>query len=138
MYQSPHLLSDKTVLENVMLPFHYGEWLEMRQVREKCRRLLEYVDLLDLADRYPGTLSGGEMQRVVFARALAREPEIIFADEPTGSLDGANSEKLLDMLQQQTVAGRTVIMVTHDADAIGYGSKFLSLSKCRTSLREER
>lgn len=131
IYQTPYLLHDKTVLENVALPFHYGSWVPSAEVKQRCEYLLEYVGLEDLADRYPATLSGGEMQRVVFARALAREPEIIFADEPTGSLDGKNSDKILDMLRQQTVSGRTVIMVTHDADAILYGSKFISLSKIR-------
>ena len=131
IYQTPHLLNDKTVLENVALPFHYGSWTPAAEVKKRCGELPEYVGLQDLLARYPATLSGGEMQRVVFARALAREPEIIFADEPTGSLDGRNSDRLLEMLQQQTAAGRTVIMVTHEAESLRYGSEVLSLSKIR-------
>ncbi len=136
IYQTPHLLADKTVLENVALAFHYGEWVERKEVLAKCRQLLDYVGLIALSDRHPGTLSGGEMQRVVFARALAREPDIIFADEPTGSLDEDNSEKILEMLKQQTKQGRAVIMVTHEADAISYGTSFLSLQKSRAVERE--
>lgn len=131
IYQTPHLLSDKTVLENVRLPFHYGEWRDQDVVTGRCLELLDYVGLSDLTDRYPSTLSGGEMQRVVFARALAREPEIIFADEPTGSLDAMNSEKILKMLREQTEMGRSVIMVTHDSDAIQFGSSQLVLQKSR-------
>lgn len=129
MFQTPHLLADKTVLENVSLPFHYGGWLPPDKVRKRCRDLLDYVGMAELEQRYPATLSGGEMQRVVFARALAREPEIIFADEPTGSLDAGNSTKILDMLKRQTDQGRTVIMVTHDREAAEYGSTFLALRK---------
>ncbi len=136
IYQTPHLLNDKTVIENVALPFHYGSWLHKRKVLQRCSDLLEYVGLADLADRYPGTLSGGEMQRVVFARALAREPEILFADEPTGSLDSDNAEKIMTMLKQQAGRGCAVIMVTHDVDAAGYGSVFLTLTKNREITRE--
>jgi ABC-type lipoprotein export system ATPase subunit len=132
IYQTPHLLNDKTVIENVALPFHYGNWQEQRDVLKRCMSLLEYVGLADLAGRYPGTLSGGEMQRVVFARALAREPDILFADEPTGSLDSDNSEKILNMLKQQAGRGCAVIMVTHDTDAVWYGSVFLALQKNRS------
>jgi putative ABC transport system ATP-binding protein len=131
IYQTPHLLHDKTVLENVALPFHYGSWLDKREVKGRCTELLEYVGLADLASRYPGTLSGGEMQRVVFARALAREPQIIFADEPTGSLDSDNAEKIINMLKQQAARGCAVIMVTHDAGAARCGSVFLALKKNR-------
>lgn len=131
IYQTPHLLADKTVLENVKLPFHYGEWRDPDAVTDRCLQLLDYVGLSDLVERYPSTLSGGEMQRVVFARALTREPEIIFADEPTGSLDAVNSENILNMLREQTEKGRSVIMVTHDNDAIQFGSSQLVLQKSR-------
>jgi ABC-type lipoprotein export system ATPase subunit len=133
IYQTPHLLADKTVLENVKLPFHYGDWCDQDTVTDRCLGLREYVGLIELTDRYPATLSGGEMQRVVFARALAREPEIIFADEPTGSLDGVNSDKILRMLREQTRNGRSVIMVTHDNEAIQFGSSQLVLQKSHSS-----
>ncbi|WP_136806986.1 ABC transporter ATP-binding protein [Desulfosediminicola flagellatus] len=136
IYQTPHLIADKTVLENVALAFHYGEWVERKEVERRCSQLLDYVGLGNLIDRHPATLSGGEMQRVVFARALAREPDIIFADEPTGSLDENNSKNILGMLKQQTRQGRAVVMVTHEADAISYGTSYLSLQKARAGVSE--
>ncbi len=133
IFQTPHLLPDKTIFENVALPFRYGDIVDPELWRNRCLELLEYVGLSHLNQRYPATLSGGEMQRVVFARALTRKPEIIFADEPTGSLDAENSTRLMTLLQEQTQKGRTVIMVSHDADAIAYGTKTLLLDKFQCS-----
>jgi ABC-type lipoprotein export system ATPase subunit len=129
IFQTPHLLPDRTVLENVALPFLYGQRITAGKVRERCLELLDYVGLGNLAERYPATLSGGEMQRVVCARALAREPQVIFADEPTGSLDGENSSKVLDLLREQTLQQRTVIMVTHDLAAAAFADRQLTLEK---------
>lgn len=133
IHQTPHLMAHKTVLENVALPFLYGAWLGSTEAYRKSCAMLEYVGMLELEHRYPATLSGGEMQRVVFARALVRDPEVIFADEPTGSLDAENSSRILDMLRQQSEHGRSVIMVTHDWDAVNYGSYRLSLSKSKNA-----
>jgi len=99
IFQIPHLLPDKTVFENTFLPFHYSQHFNSAVALAKCYELLENIGLGHLADRYPNTLSGGEMQRVVFARALTREPDIIFADEPTGNLDGKSSKNILQLLQ---------------------------------------
>ncbi len=129
IFQTPHLLMDKTVLENVALPFHYGVAFSRADVEGRCRTLLEYVDLAAMESRYPNTLSGGEMQRVVFARALCREPDVIFADEPTGSLDAENSQKILTLLQEQTARGRAVIMVTHDRETISFATRVVQLDK---------
>ncbi|MEN8189748.1 MAG: ABC transporter ATP-binding protein [Thermodesulfobacteriota bacterium] len=129
IFQTPHLLPDKTILENIGLPFHYGEAADSDDAWSRCQDLLEYVGLSPLAERYPNTLSGGEMQRVVFARALVREPEVIFADEPTGSLDGDNSRRLLELLREQAENGRTIIMVSHDDEALSYGTTTLRLDK---------
>lgn len=129
IFQIPHLLPDRTVLENVMLPFHYGRTETYQKIVERCRELLDYIGLSHMADRYPNTLSGGEMQRVVAARAMARQPKIIFADEPTGSLDSENSERLVTLLQRQAKAGCAVVMVTHDTGLLHYGTHHLSLEK---------
>ena len=129
IFQTPHLLVDRTVAENISLPFHYGEQANKNDMDSRCRELLSYIGMADLADRYPDTLSGGEMQRVVFARALVRRPTLIFADEPTGSLDADNSEKIMKLLQEQTRQGCTVVMVSHDPEAVRYGSRVLRLEK---------
>lgn len=129
IFQTPHLLWDRTVFENVTLPFHYGSSATPEEIRERCGQLLDYVGLQKKADRYPNTLSGGEMQRVVFARALARKPRLIFADEPTGSLDGNNARKILTLLQEQVIQGCGVVMVTHDSAIAAAGNRFLHLKK---------
>lgn len=134
IHQTPHLMSHKTVLENVALPFLYGAWIGSTKVYQRSCEMLEYVGMLELQNRYPATLSGGEMQRVVFARALVRDPEVIFADEPTGSLDADNSGRILKLLRQQSELGRSVIMVSHDADAVKYGSYRLSLFKSKNAV----
>jgi len=132
IFQTPHLLMDKTVLENVALPFHYGLPVSRAVVQERCRALLEYVGLAEMESRYPNTLSGGEMQRVVFARALCREPDVIFADEPTGSLDTENSRKILKLLKDQTTQARSVIMVTHDQEPVNFATRIIQLNKITT------
>jgi len=133
IFQTPHLLPEKTVLENVALPFHYGRYAEKVNIKERCNDLLEYVGLGDFGFRYPNTLSGGEMQRVVFARALARRPKMIFADEPTGSLDGGNSRKILQLLKEQVERGCSVVMATHDITDAGYGTRVIKLDKMESS-----
>ncbi len=129
IFQSPHALYDRTVVENVSLPARYSETLQPKDVEERARQLLEYVGLSPLAERFPNTLSGGELQRVAFARALLCDPEVVFADEPTGSLDAENSRKLLELLQDQIAMQRTVVMVTHDEQAMTYGSRIINLDK---------
>lgn len=131
VFQSPHILPDRTVLENVLLPFQYGAGISSNDKHNRSRQLLEYVGLADLAARYPNTLSVGELQRVVFARALVRNPEIILADEPTGSLDADNSRRLLGLLKDQVSKGRTIIMVTHDEQAMKIGARHLRIDKYR-------
>jgi putative ABC transport system ATP-binding protein len=129
IFQTPHLLPDRMVLENVALPFLYGQRMAAAKVRDRCLALLDYVGLGNLAERYPATLSGGEMQRVVCARALAREPRVIFADEPTGSLDAENSTRILHLLREQTTQQRSVIMVTHDHAAAAFADRQITLEK---------
>ncbi len=133
IFQTPHLLPDRTVVENVQLPFHFGHRQAAAAMRRRCLELLDYVGMADLASRYPDTLSGGEMQRVVFARALACRPEIIFADEPTGSLDADNSRKILALLKEQTATGCSVIMATHDPEGIAFGSRVIRLEKLQAN-----
>lgn len=112
VFQSFHLLPGLTALENVMLPI---ELKEDKHAHKKAKELLEKVGLAERLNHYPHQLSGGEQQRVAIARAFASEPKILFADEPTGNLDTANGEKIIDLifdLNQQL--GTTLVLVTHD------------------------
>jgi ABC-type lipoprotein export system ATPase subunit len=132
IFQTPHLLLDRTALENVALPFQYGNYLTTSIIIKRCRELLHYVGLGEMEGRYPTTLSGGEMQRIVVARALARKPKLIFADEPTGSLDSENSEKIIRLLKQQAESGCAVVMATHDTGLFDAGTRHLRLEKIRS------
>jgi putative ABC transport system ATP-binding protein len=129
IFQTPHIISYKTVMENTALAFHYGGRGQHATRWRDVNDLLDYVGLGKLAMRYPATLSGGELQRLVFARALVNHPSVIFADEPTGSLDGENSRRLLELLSDQALHGTTVLMATHDAEAIGYSTRRVDLDK---------
>jgi len=114
IFQSFNLLPTLTALENVMIPLELkGE----KKARKKAKDLLEKVGLADRAGHYPAQLSGGEQQRVSIARAFANEPSILFADEPTGNLDGETGATVEELIfRLNTDAGTTLILVTHDLD----------------------
>ncbi len=114
VFQSFQLLPQMTALENVMLPLELaGE----RRAAARARVLLERVGLGDRLGHYPKTLSGGEQQRVALARAFAAEPKLLFADEPTGSLDAVTGARVIDLLfALNREAGATLLLVTHDTD----------------------
>lgn len=115
VFQSFQLLPSLTALENVMLPLRLQADFNYKQAEQKALALLEKVGLSRQSDQTPKVLSGGEQQRVAIARALIRDPQIIFADEPTGNLDGDTAheiEQLLFQLNQEL--GTTLILVTHD------------------------
>ncbi len=116
VFQSFNLLPRLTVFENVKLPLIYTE--EMKEV-EKCNRAKKLISLVGLEERsnYKSTkLSGGQKQRVAIARALINEPKVIFADEPTGSLDSKSGETVLRFLQDLNDSGKTIILVTHESE----------------------
>ncbi|WP_397582324.1 ABC transporter ATP-binding protein [Sphingorhabdus sp.] len=111
VFQSFHLLGHLSVLENVTLPGSYGE----REVLvDRAQILINELGLGGLENRYPSQLSGGQQQRVAIARAMIRDPSVILADEPTGSLDAATARDVLDLLMSKKGANRTLIVVTHD------------------------
>ena len=128
VFQFHHLLAEFSALENVMMPLRISGESGV-DARNKAEQLLEQVGLAARADHYPNQMSGGELQRVAIARALVREPEILFADEPTGNLDSHNGEiiqKLFFQLKQER--GVTLIAVTHDAQFASKFSRVLRLS----------
>ena len=112
VFQNFQLLPQMTALENVMLPLELaGE----PAAAERARELLDRVGLAERAGHYPRTLSGGEQQRVAIARAFAGSPPLLLADEPTGSLDAATGERIIDLLfTLNREAGATLVLVTHD------------------------
>ena len=112
VFQTFQLLAQMTALENVMLPL---ELAGDPQARPKAVALLERVGLGERLSHYPRTLSGGEQQRVALARAFAPRPPLLFADEPTGSLDAATGERIIElMFELNREAGATLVLVTHD------------------------
>ncbi len=114
IFQSYHLLPTMIALDNVRVPLEISG---IEGVKDKATKLLQEVGLGDRLDHYPGQLSGGERQRVAVARALARDPEIVFADEPTGNLDGDTGTGVADMLFDIVQKRKTaMVLVTHDRE----------------------
>lgn len=118
IFQSYNLIAQYTVLENIEVPLHYRKGYPPISAadREHCEQLAEKVGLTGRLDHRPFQLSGGQQQRVAIARALVNDPEIILADEPTGNLDSATGEEIMQMLEALNREGRTIVMVTHEND----------------------
>lgn len=114
VFQFHHLLSEFTAVENVMLPGRIAG-APLQKSRARAEDLLDFMGLSHRLQHYPSELSGGEQQRVAIARALYSEPEVLFADEPTGNLDTENSLKIQDLFfELKKKMGLTLVVVTHD------------------------
>ena len=113
IFQQYNLIPKLTVIENVQLPLLYGGVSEQEQ-RKRAMASLERVGLADKAKNLPAQLSGGQQQRVSIARALAGDPSVILADEPTGALDSKTGKEVMKFLQQLHREGNTIILITHD------------------------
>jgi len=117
VFQDFRLFKTKTVYENIAFTLRVmGE--DSRLIRKRVPYFLNVVDMTDKADRFPDELSGGEQQRVAFARALVNNPKIIIADEPTGNIDPEMSHEIMDLLVRINKLGKTVIVVTHEKDLV--------------------
>jgi len=126
VFQSFNLLSRTSALENVEMPLMY-QGVPGRERHKRALRALEQVGLSDRADHHSSQLSGGQQQRVAIARALVGEAPIIMADEPTGNLDTRTSFEVMAILQGLVAQGKTIILVTHEADIAAYASRVVTL-----------
>jgi len=125
LFQEFKLLDNLTAKENIVLPLSLHGITE-KQAEKELKEIVDMLDIAEVINKFPSQMSGGEKQRVAAARALISNPDVVLADEPTGSLDSKNSKVLLDKLsiinQEQK---KTIIMVTHDANAANYCSRIL-------------
>jgi putative ABC transport system ATP-binding protein len=119
IFQSFNLIPQLTVQRNIELPLYYLGWDSTRSA-QRAEELAGEVGLGDRVRHRPTELSGGEMQRVAIARALANDPQILFADEPTGNLDSATGEQILELLVKLNEQGKTIIIVTHESTIADY------------------
>ena len=126
VFQSYNLVSTLTVAENVAFPM---EWTRkpVKQIEARVSELLETLGVQHRANHFPAQLSGGEQQRVAFARALANDPPLRLADEPTGNLDAHNSQKITDVLRMLKANGKTIIVSTHDKQLLQIADQKLCL-----------
>ena len=115
VFQQFNLMARTTALDNVKLPLLYSS-LDRKELDDRAAESLELVGLSDRLDHQPSQLSGGQQQRVAIARALVTQPQLILADEPTGALDTATSEEIMDLFQDLNSKGMTVIVVTHERE----------------------
>jgi len=126
IFQSFNLLPQLTVLRNIELPLYYQGW-SLEESRERARELASRVGLESRLHHRPTELSGGQRQRVAVARALANDPAVILADEPTGNLDTQTGKEIMQMLGDLHEQGKTIVMVTHEPDIAAYADRQLHM-----------
>ncbi len=126
IFQAFNLIGDLTVFENVELPLTYRD-MNASERKDRVQRALERVGMTHRAKHYPPQLSGGQQQRVAVARAVAGDPAILLADEPTGNLDSKNGEAVMELLRELNQHGSTICMVTHDSRYAKHADREVSL-----------
>lgn len=131
VFQAFNLLPRTTVLENVLLPLLYHPTIPSAKRMDYALRAIETVGLTDRKDFYSSQLSGGQKQRVAIARALVTQPDVIFADEPTGNLDSASGVAVMDALQKLHDEGHTIILVTHESDTARHAERIIHIKDGR-------
>lgn len=126
IFQSFNLIPQLSVQRNIELPLYYLGWDAIASA-ERARELAHEVGLSERLNHRPTELSGGQMQRVAIARALSNDPQVIFADEPTGNLDSATGIQIMNLLAKLNQQGKTIIMVTHEPDIAAYAENRLHM-----------
>jgi len=127
IFQQFNLIETLNIYKNIELPLLYDGKLNKSERENIVKEKLEQVGLLDKIKSLPLQLSGGQQQRIAIARALVNNPKLIFADEPIGALDSETSDDIMSLLKDLNNQGKTIIMVTHDADLIKYDTKVIKL-----------
>ncbi|MFO3702152.1 ABC transporter ATP-binding protein [Staphylococcus felis] len=126
IFQNFNLIDEYNVKENILLPFLYTS---RKSSANKINELAKKMNIFDKLSEYPPNLSGGQKQRVAIMRALINQPQVIIADEPTGSLDEETRDEILDILVQLNKEGKTIILVTHDPKVANKSSKILEIKE---------
>ena len=128
VFQFFQLLPTLTVSENIILPMDFCGVIPARERKERALALLEKVGIVEQADKLPSDLSGGQQQRAAIARALANDPPIIVADEPTGNLDSHTSDAVMQLFSELADEGKTVVMVTYERDLTRFFTRSITLA----------
>lgn len=128
VFQDFHLIPNLTVLDNILVANHK---LDKKTAQKRAEGFLDSMQIKELTDRFPNEISGGEQQRVSISRALINNPQILFADEPTGNLNSSTSNHILDILERENKKGQTIIMVSHELQAAARGSRVIFLKDGR-------
>lgn len=126
IFQSFNLIGYKSALDNVALPLYY-QGINRKERIEKAESYLEKVGLADWAGHLPNQLSGGQKQRIAIARALASQPKVLLADEPTGALDTKTSYEIMNLIQEINEEGKTILVVTHEEDIAHMTKRIVNL-----------
>ena len=126
VFQSFNLINYKTALENIALPLYY-QGISRNERQKVAKEYLKKVGLADWAEHLPSELSGGQKQRIAIARALASQPKVLLADEPTGALDSTTSEEVMDLIKQINNEGKTILVVTHEQDIANMCKRIITL-----------
>lgn len=128
VFQFFQLIPTLTIAENVMLPMDFCNTYPRSERRKRALSILESVGIIEQADKFPSSLSGGQQQRAAIARALANDPSIIVADEPTGNLDSNTATSIFELFSALARSGKTVIVVTHEREFSSYFEQCISIA----------
>ncbi len=128
VFQFFQLLPTLTAIENVTLPMDFGQTGSLAERRQRAMHLLELVGMAEQACELPSALSGGQQQSVAIARALANDPPIVAADEPTGNLDSKTADAVFQLFERLVEQGKTILVVTHDNDLAGRAKRTIQLA----------